>query len=66
MCRVFVKLMVVSVVPQLRSLRDDYAALEEEGFGVDEKDAAPDGRRRLKLYDAPKEEGLIMSNILSS
>ncbi len=40
MCRVFVKLVVVSIVPQLRSLRDDYAALEEEGFGVDEKDAA--------------------------
>lgn len=56
----------VHFVPQLRSLRDDYAALEEEGFGVDEKDAARDGRRRLKLYDAPKEEGLIMSNILSS
>jgi hypothetical protein len=56
----------VHFVPQLRSLRDNYAALEEEGFGVDEKDAARDGRRRLKLYDAPEEEGLIMSNILSS
>ena len=30
-----------------------FAILEEEGFGVDEKDAAKEGRKRLKLYDAP-------------
>ena len=43
----------VPFVPQLESLRRDYAILEEEGFGVDEKDAAKEGRKRLKLYDAP-------------
>ena len=30
-----------------------FAILEEEGFGVDEKDAAKEGRKRFKLYDAP-------------
>eukprot|EP00804_Cyclotella_cryptica_P029136 CCRYP_005303-RA/>CCRYP_005303-RA protein AED:0.19 eAED:0.19 QI:109/1/1/1/1/1/3/410/885 len=46
----------VPFVPQLESLRNDYAVLEEEGFAVDEKDVAREGRRRLKLYDAPEEE----------
>lgn len=45
----------VPFVPQLESLRNDYAVLEEEGFAVDEKDAMS-GRKRLKLYDAPEEE----------
>ena len=49
----------VPFVPQLESLRREYAALEEEGYGVDERDAAGDasakagGRKRLRLYDAP-------------
>lgn len=46
----------VSFVPQLQSLRDDYATLESEGYGVDEKEMAKEGRRRLRLYDAPEEE----------
>lgn len=47
----------VPFVPQLESLRNDYAALEEEGFAVDEKDASRgEGRRRQHLYDAPEEE----------
>jgi len=50
----------VPFVPQLESLRHDYAILEEEGFAVDEKDATGsirgEGRKRLKLYDAPEEE----------
>eukprot|EP00579_Thalassiosira_antarctica_P010671 CAMPEP_0201910268 /NCGR_PEP_ID=MMETSP0903-20130614/1702_1 /ASSEMBLY_ACC=CAM_ASM_000552 /TAXON_ID=420261 /ORGANISM="Thalassiosira antarctica, Strain CCMP982" /LENGTH=1016 /DNA_ID=CAMNT_0048444879 /DNA_START=78 /DNA_END=3128 /DNA_ORIENTATION=- len=45
----------VPFVPQLESLRHDYALLEEEGFAVDERDATS-GRKRLKLYDAPEEE----------
>jgi len=45
----------VPFVPQLESLRRDYALLEEEGFAVDERDATT-GRKRLKLYDAPEEE----------
>ncbi|KAL7540662.1 hypothetical protein ACHAXR_010679 [Thalassiosira sp. AJA248-18] len=45
----------VPFVPQLESLRQDYALLEEEGYGVGEKDATS-GRKRLKLYDAPEEE----------
>ena len=43
----------VPFVPQLESLRSDYAALEEEGFVVDEKDALREGRKALRLYDAP-------------
>ena len=43
----------VPFVPQLESLRCDYAALEEEGFVVDEKDALREGRKGLRLYDAP-------------
>lgn len=43
----------VPFVPQLESLRRDYAALEEEGYAVDERDAAAGGRKRLRLYDAP-------------
>ena len=46
----------VSFVPQLESLRQDYSQLEEEGFAVDEKELANEGRRRLRLYDAPEEE----------
>ncbi|KAL7472277.1 hypothetical protein ACHAXS_012610 [Conticribra weissflogii] len=46
----------VPFVPQLESLRDDYAALEEQGFAVDEKDVAKEGRKRSKLYDASEEE----------
>ena len=47
----------VPFVPQLESLRNDYAILEENGFAVDEKDACQkEGRRRSKLYDAPEEE----------
>lgn len=47
----------VPFVPQLESLRQDYAALEEEGYAVDEHEAArAAGRRRLRLYDAPEEE----------
>eukprot|EP00569_Conticribra_weissflogii_P002108 CAMPEP_0171346116 /NCGR_PEP_ID=MMETSP0878-20121228/23547_1 /TAXON_ID=67004 /ORGANISM="Thalassiosira weissflogii, Strain CCMP1336" /LENGTH=1044 /DNA_ID=CAMNT_0011849709 /DNA_START=21 /DNA_END=3155 /DNA_ORIENTATION=- len=46
----------IPFVPQLESLRDDYAALEEQGFAVDEKDIAKEGRKRSKLYDAPEEE----------
>lgn len=46
----------IPFVPQLESLRDDYAALEEQGFAVDEKDVAKEGRKRSKLYDAPEEE----------
>ncbi|KAL3790838.1 hypothetical protein ACHAWO_007935 [Cyclotella atomus] len=46
----------VAFVPQLQSLRDDYATLESEGYGVDEKESAKEGRRRLRLYDAPEEE----------
>jgi len=43
----------VPFVPQLESLRCDYAALEEEGFVVDEKDALREGRKALRLYDVP-------------
>ena len=45
----------VPFVPQLESLRRDYAALEEEGYAVDERDAVAmaGGRKRLRLYDAP-------------
>ena len=45
----------VPFVPQLESLRRDYAALEEEGYVIDERDAAATagGRKRLRLYDAP-------------
>jgi condensin complex subunit 2 len=43
----------VPFVPQLESLRCDYAELEEEGFVVDEKDALREGRKGLRLYDAP-------------
>ena len=51
----------VPFVPQLEGLRREYAGLEEEGYGVDERDAAGDasanraggGRKRLRLYDAP-------------
>jgi condensin complex subunit 2 len=48
----------VPFVPQLDSLRREYAALEEEGYGVDERDAGDasamaGGRKRLRLYDAP-------------
>jgi len=39
-------------VPQLESLRRDYALLEAEGYGVDER-AQEVGRKRLRLYDAP-------------
>ena len=39
-------------VPQLESLRRDYALLEAEGYGVDES-AQEVGRKRLRLYDAP-------------
>ena len=47
----------VPFVPQLESLREDYAALERDGYAVDEKDnMAKDGRKRLRLYDAPEEE----------
>lgn len=47
----------VPFVPQLASLREDYAALEKEGYAMDEKDnMTKDGRKRLKLYDAPEEE----------
>jgi len=48
----------VPFVPQLESLRDDYASLEEQGFAVVERDVAANatGRKRLKLYDAPEEE----------
>ena len=47
----------VPFVPQLESLHHDYVALEEEGYAVDERDAhGADGRKRLKLYDAPEEE----------
>ena len=46
----------VSFVPQLESLREEYSKLEEEGFAVDEKEVANEGRRRLRLYDAPEEE----------
>ena len=42
----------VPFVPQLESLRQDYAKLEEEGYAVDEN-AGKEGRKRLKLYDAP-------------
>eukprot|EP00956_Cyclotella_meneghiniana_P010241 scaffold14139_cov74-Cyclotella_meneghiniana.AAC.13 len=45
----------VPFVPQLESLRQDYAKLEEEGFAVDEKEVAKEGRKRLRLYDAPEE-----------
>jgi condensin complex subunit 2 len=48
----------VPFVPQLENLRREYAALEEEGYGVDERDtgdatAKAGGRKRLRLYDAP-------------
>lgn len=43
----------VPFVPQLEFLRCDYAALEEEGYVVDEKDALREGRKGLRLYDAP-------------
>jgi len=48
----------VPFVPQLESLREDYATLEREGYAVDEKDniLTKDGRKRLRLYDAPEEE----------
>jgi condensin complex subunit 2 len=48
----------VPFVPQLESLREDYATLEREGYVVDEKhnNMTKDGRKRLKLYDAPEEE----------
>ena len=47
----------VPFVPQLESLREDYATLERDGYAVDEKDnMAKDGRKRLRLYDAPEEE----------
>ena len=47
----------VPCVPQLASLREDYARLEEEGYAVDERAlGAREGRRRLALYDAPEEE----------
>jgi condensin complex subunit 2 len=39
-------------VPQLESLRRDYALLEAEGYEVDER-AQEVGRKRLRLYDAP-------------
>lgn len=39
-------------VPQLESLRRDYALLEAEGYGVDERTQEV-GRKRLRLYDAP-------------
>ena len=42
----------VPFVPQLDSLRRDYAKLEEEGYAVDEN-GGKEGRKRLKLYDAP-------------
>ena len=52
----------VPFVPQLESLREDYATLERDGYAVDEKDnsnnmsSSKDGRKRLRLYDAPEEE----------
>jgi condensin complex subunit 2 len=48
----------VPFVPQLESLREDYATLEREGYAVDEKDnnMTKDGRKRLRLYDAPEDE----------
>lgn len=46
----------IPFVPQLESLRQDYATLEREGYAVDEKECTKEGRRRLRLYDAPDEE----------
>ncbi|EJK47948.1 hypothetical protein THAOC_33297, partial [Thalassiosira oceanica] len=46
----------VPFVPQLESLRQDYARLEEEGYGVDEYSSMAVGRKRLKLYDADEED----------
>ena len=47
----------VPFVPQLESLREDYITLERDGYAVDEKDnTTNDGRKRLRLYDAPEEE----------
>ena len=48
----------VPFVPQLESLREDYATLEREGYAVDENDGMMSkvGRKRLRLYDAPEEE----------
>ena len=39
-------------VPQLESLRRDYALIEAEGYGVDERTQEV-VRKRLRLYDAP-------------
>ncbi|KAL7542934.1 hypothetical protein ACHAWF_007286 [Thalassiosira exigua] len=52
----------VPLVPQLASLRDDYARLEEEGYAVDEcADPTMGGQcdrraRRSTMYDPPEEE----------
>ena len=47
----------VPFVPQLESLREDYATLERDGYAVEGNDGmSKDGRKRLRLYDAPEEE----------
>uniref|UniRef100_A0A6T5SRU4 Condensin complex subunit 2 n=1 Tax=Skeletonema marinoi TaxID=267567 RepID=A0A6T5SRU4_9STRA len=47
----------VPFVPQLESLREDYVTLERDGYAVEGNDSmSKDGRKRLRLYDAPEEE----------